>query len=249
MNLDVNAIFQQKLAEINSRLSSIAPKLGTSETSSSDTSFEDYLSDASLLGLDSSSLGLDDSILGSGSNLSGNPVMKNYLENLLDESGDIQNSNILKARKALANSTAYIPTDKTELMELINTAINNASAKYGVDKNLIRAVIKQESSFDPTSISSAGAQGLMQLMPGTADSLHVNDPFNIVQNINGGTLYLRDQLYNFKGDVSLALAAYNAGPNSVNKYGGIPPYAETQNYVKKVTEYYNQYNQLSTAQK
>lgn len=249
MSIDVNAIFEQKLAEINSRLSSIAPKLGTSETSSSDTSFEDYLSDASLLGLDSSSLGLDDSKLGSDSNLSGNPVMNNYLENLLDESGGTQNTNVLKARKALANSTAYIPTDKTELMGFINTAINNASAKYGVDKNLIRAVIKQESSFNPTSISSSGAQGLMQLMPGTADSLNVNNPFDIVQNINGGVLYLRDQLSNFKGDVSLALAAYNAGPNSVKKYGGIPPYSETQNYVKKVTEYYNQYSQLSTAQK
>lgn len=248
MKLDINAIFQQKLADINSRLSSIAPKLGSSEASSSDTSFEDYLSDAALLGLDSSSFGLNESLYGN-SDLSGNSAMNKYLEDLLDKSGDTKSSNILKARTALANSTAYIPSDKTQLMELINTAIDNASAKYGVDKNLIRAVMKQESSFNPTSISSAGAQGLMQLMPGTAAALGVTDPFNIVQNINGGVLYLRDQLSNFKGDISLALAAYNAGPNSVNKYDGIPPYAETQNYVQKVTEYYNQYQQLSTVQK
>ncbi|QNU67663.1 lytic transglycosylase domain-containing protein [Ruminiclostridium herbifermentans] len=249
MKLDINAIFQQKIADINSRLSSMAPKLGSSEASSSDTSFQDYLSDAALLGLDSSSLGLNDSLYGDSSELSGNSVLNKYLEDLLDKSGDSKSSNILKAQKALANSTAYIPSDKTELMELINTAIDNASAKYGVDKNLIRAVMKQESSFNPTSISSSGAQGLMQLMPGTAASLGVTDPFDIVQNINGGVLYLRDQLSNFKGDISLALAAYNAGPNSVIKYDGIPPYAETQNYVKKVTEYYNQYQQLSTAQK
>ncbi len=249
MKLDINAIFQEKLADINSRLSSIAPKLGTSETSSSDTSFEDYLSDAALLDLDTSSLGLNESLYGASSDLSGNSAMNKYLEDLLGKSGDTKNANILKARTALANSTAYIPSDKAELMELINTAIDNASAKYGVDKNLIRAVMKQESSFNPTSISSAGAQGLMQLMPGTADSLGVNDPFDIVQNIKGGVLYLRDQLSNFKGDVSLALAAYNAGPNSVLKYDGIPPYAETQNYVQKVTEFYNQYKQLSTSQK
>ncbi len=249
MKLDINAIFQQKLDDINSRLSSIAPKLGSNEASSSDTSFEDYLSDAALLGLDSSSLGLNESLYGNSSDLSGNSAMNKYLEDLLDNSGDTKRSNILKAQTALANSTAYIPSDKTELMELINTAIDNASAKYGVDKNLIRAVMKQESSFNPTSISSSGAQGLMQLMPGTAASLGVTDPFNIVQNINGGALYLRDQLSNFKGDISLALAAYNAGPNSVIKYDGIPPYAETQNYVQKVTEYYNQYQQLSTAQK
>lgn len=249
MNLDINAIFQQKIEEINSRLSTIAPKLGGKETSSSDTSFKDYLSDAVLLGLDSSSLDSIDSLLDNDSGLSGNSVMNKYLENLLDKSDNTQNANVLKARRALANSTAYIPTDKTELMELINTAIDNASAKYGVDKNLIRAVIKQESSFNPTSISSAGAEGLMQLMPDTAASLNVTDPFDIVQNINGGTLYLKNQLANFNGDVSLALAAYNAGPNSVKKYGGIPPYAETQNYVQRVTEYYDQYKQLSTAEK
>lgn len=249
MKLDINAIFQEKLADINSRLSSIAPKLGSSEASSSDTSFEDYLSDAALLGLNSSSLGLNESLYGNSSDLTSDSAMKKYLEALLDKSGDTKSSNILKARTALANSTAYIPSDKTELMELINAAIDNASAKYGVDKNLIRAVMKQESSFSPTSISSSGAQGLMQLMPNTAASLGVTDPFNIVQNINGGTLYLRDQLSNFKGDISLALAAYNAGPNSVIQYDGIPPYAETQNYVQKVTEYYNQYQQLSTAQK
>lgn len=242
MKLDIDAIFQQKLADINNRLSDIAPRLGSSEESSSDTSFKDYLSDATLSGLGS---GLDQSVLGNNSDLSSNSALNNYLNNLLNSSDDSKSANVLKARQALAASTAYIPSDKDELMELINSAINNASAKYGVDKNLIRAVIKQESSFNPTSISSAGAQGLMQLMPGTATALGVKDPFDIAQNINGGALYLRDQLSNFNGDVSLALAAYNAGPNSVKKYGGVPPYTETQNYVQKVNEYYNQYKQLN----
>lgn len=112
-----------------------------------------------------------------------------------------------------------------------------AAETYQIPENLLKAVAKAESDFNPNAVSHCGAQGIMQLMPSTARSLGVTNSFDPAQNIMGGAKYLRQMLDSFNGDVSKALAAYNAGPNAVEKYGGIPPYQETQNYVAKVLGY------------
>jgi soluble lytic murein transglycosylase-like protein len=115
--------------------------------------------------------------------------------------------------------------------------IQAASAKYEVDPNLIRAVIRAESNFRPNAESSAGAIGLMQLMPGTARGLGVDDPFDPAQNINGGVKLLHRLLRKYDNRIPLALAAYNAGMGAVEKYGGVPPYKETQTYIKRILGY------------
>ncbi|MDU4255202.1 MULTISPECIES: lytic transglycosylase domain-containing protein [Pseudomonas] len=112
--------------------------------------------------------------------------------------------------------------------------IEAASLRYGVDRALVRAVIHAESAFQPNAISIAGAQGLMQLMPDTAERFNVSDPFDARQNIRGGVRYLAWLLKRFNGNQRLALASYNAGEMTVDKYNGIPPYAETQTYVARV---------------
>jgi len=112
--------------------------------------------------------------------------------------------------------------------------IQAASTKYGVDPALLKGLIKQESGFDPTARSTAGAVGLTQLMPATAAGLGVTDPTDPAQSIDGGARYLREQLDRFGNDAAKALAAYNAGPGAVTRFGGVPPYAETQNYVRTV---------------
>lgn len=127
------------------------------------------------------------------------------------------------------------------IMPRIDTAITASAKTNGLDPKLLRALIKQESSFQPFCLSSAGAMGLTQLMPDTAGGLGVTEPYDIESNIEGGARYLAQQLDTFGGDLSLALAAYNAGPNAVRSHGGVPPFAETKDFVNKVVGYYNSY--------
>jgi hypothetical protein len=124
--------------------------------------------------------------------------------------------------------------------------IDASAKKYGVDPALLRGLIRQESNFNPNAGSPAGARGLTQLMPGTAAALGV-DPSVPAQAIEGGAKYLRQQLDKFGGDPAKALAAYNAGPGAVQRYGGVPPFAETQNYVRKVLAYAAEYRQAAPA--
>lgn len=132
-----------------------------------------------------------------------------------------------KKYKSFVSPKNYTPGNVAEL-------VKQYAGNYGLDEGLVCAVIKCESNFNPNAVSPVGACGLMQLMPGTAEEMGVKNIFDPAENIAGGTQYLAQMLSIFNGDVALALAGYNAGPNAVKRHGGIPPYEETQNYVKRV---------------
>lgn len=125
------------------------------------------------------------------------------------------------------------------------TLIDYYAQRFHLDSALVKAVIKVESDFDPGVVSSKGAQGLMQLMPATAREIGISNPFDPGQSIYGGTFYLRQMLDTFDSNLDHALAAYNAGPNAVQRYGGIPPYTETRHYVERVKKYLNYYHRYS----
>lgn len=125
--------------------------------------------------------------------------------------------------------------------EEFDPIVRSVASEFGVDKNLVKAVIHAESGYNPKAVSPKGAQGLMQLMPKTAQGLNVSDCLDPKDNIRGGVKYLRFLLDTFRGDVTLALAAYNAGLSRVNQYGGVPPYEETRNYISRVLSYQKSY--------
>lgn len=128
----------------------------------------------------------------------------------------------------------YAEVSKPQLLSMVS----KIAQKHGVDEKLVKAVIKQESGFNTKAKSHCGAMGLMQLMPGTAKTLGVTDPYNPVQNVDGGVRHLKWLLSKYHGNVILAVAAYNAGSGAVDKYDGVPPYKETQNYVKNILANY-----------
>ena len=121
----------------------------------------------------------------------------------------------------------------------VEKAVEEAASRHGVDPNLVKAIIKVESNFNARAVSNKGAMGLMQLMPDTARRLNVSNPFDVNENVDAGVRHFRQLLDDFNGDVKLSLAAYNAGEKAVSSHGGIPPYHETQNYVRQITNLYN----------
>ncbi|WP_079524778.1 lytic transglycosylase domain-containing protein [Solibacillus isronensis] len=181
-----------------------------------------------------------------------NSAAQNYIASfLLNNSSNLTNLpgtfNGLSANNETSTIEQYMTdfTRKTDVenffagAETYQAEITAAAKKYNLPEKLITSVIKQESNFNASATSAAGASGLMQLMPATARYLGVSDRFDPAQNIMGGAKYLRQMLDQFDNNVETALAAYNAGPGNVRKYGGIPPFQETQNYVKKIMNFMN----------
>ncbi|CAB1079293.1 Putative tail protein (ACLAME 1) [Olavius algarvensis Delta 1 endosymbiont] len=157
-----------------------------------------------------------------------------------DKSAEKSSLKIRPAAETIASASTPTQSGSNE-NDTIEESIHLASRKYNIPANLLRGVIRAESNFQATAVSRAGAQGLMQLMPATARELGVDNPFDIEQNIDGGARYLRKMLDSFGGDVKIALAAYNAGPGTVERYGGkIPPYQETERYIDRVLRFSKQ---------
>lgn len=141
-------------------------------------------------------------------------------------------------QKILDKKIEAVKTNEPAPKEEIDRLIEEYSAKNNLDKDFVKSVVRHESGFNVNATSKCGAMGLMQLMPATAKGLGVTDPYNPVQNVEGGVKYLKSMLNKYNGNVILALAAYNAGPGAVDKYDGVPPYGETQNYVKSILANY-----------
>ncbi|HLX22561.1 MAG TPA: transglycosylase SLT domain-containing protein [Usitatibacter sp.] len=170
-----------------------------------------------------------------------------------DEKGVVHFTNIkgldprykLLRKEGALNPVAYTPTapytPTSDELQRYAAIIKTASQTYGVEASLVHAVISAESNYNPRAVSRTGAQGLMQLMPDTAKRYGVQNSMDPIENIHAGTKYLRDLLAMFKGRMDLALAAYNAGENAVIRSNGIPPYAETRNYVPRVLGFYRDF--------
>ena len=163
-----------------------------------------------------------------------------------DNQGVLHFTNVPTSSKS-SNYKVYIKETpnrplESNITDLYDHVISEASHTHGVSFSLLKALIKTESDFNPRAVSSAGARGLMQLMPENIKTLKIKNPFDPRENIMGGTQYLKQLIDRFNGKLPLALAAYNAGPGVVEKYHRVPPFKETENFVKQVMKYYSFFN-------
>ena len=228
----------------------------TTETSSSEESFQDVLVlnqnalramaiDAMIAESNSGSIDPDAvsaaAVMKFKSSLGSNIIAPASVENLRLSAPAQDYSRAVSSGFSSSVNTYTQSTDPDALVttEELNAYFKEASTTYGVDEKLLRSIARTESNFNPSATSHAGAMGIMQMMPATARECGVTDPYDARQSIIGGAMYFSKLLNKYNGNETLALAAYNAGPGNVDKYGGIPPFEETQNYVRKVMNYYN----------
>jgi membrane-bound lytic murein transglycosylase B len=214
-----------------------AESASVSETCESQDSFAEILEDAKAQKLMEIDAAIAQAKLSGASGLAVNSALAKQLGVDLVSSDSSSGTSSLSGSSSSVSGISSTGSDLVTTEEL-NSYFAEASATYGVDEKLLKAVAKAESNFNPSAVSSAGAIGIMQLMPSTAAGLGVSDSFDARENILGGAKYLSQLLAKYNGDTSLALAAYNAGSARVDEYGGIPPFTETQNYVAKVLAYY-----------